>query len=86
MDKKYGLYGFVGIVGAVVVLWAGLSPFFLLLLVACPLMMFLMMGGMGGKGGKGAGTGDSKASEDVTRVAAGGRETRVDGDQDRHHH
>ena len=82
MDRKYELYGVVGVIGAVVVLWAGLSPFFLLLLVACPLMMFFMMRGMGGLGG---GAGDSKSSGDVTRDAAG-RETRVDGDQDHHHH
>jgi len=51
-DNKYAMYAVAIGVGGAVALWAGLPPFFLLLL-ACPLMMFFMMrGGMHGSHGE----------------------------------
>jgi hypothetical protein len=48
-SSRFPLYAVAIAVGGGLALWAGLSPFFLILLVACPLMMFFMMrGGMHG--------------------------------------
>lgn len=44
--SKYPLYGVAVVGGAALALWAGMSPF-LLIVLACPLMMFFMMRGMG---------------------------------------
>ncbi|MBA2560110.1 MAG: DUF2933 domain-containing protein [Propionibacteriales bacterium] len=48
-NDKYPLYAVAILVGSGIALWAGLSPFLLIFLVGCPLMMFFMMrGGMHG--------------------------------------
>ena len=48
-SKKYPLYAIAILGGGAIALWAGISPFLLLVLSACPLMMFFMMrGGMHG--------------------------------------
>jgi len=44
---KYPIYAVGIVVAAGLAVWAGISPFFLILL-ACPLMMFFMMRGMNG--------------------------------------
>jgi len=45
-SNKHSLYAMAILGGGGIALWAGISPFFLLVL-ACPLMMFFMMrGGM----------------------------------------
>lgn len=46
-NTNYGLYGLAIAGGVGVALWAGL-PAYLLLLLACPLMMVFMMRGMHG--------------------------------------
>lgn len=47
--KNFPLYALAILAGGGVALWAGISPFFLLILLVCPLMMFFMMrGGMHG--------------------------------------
>ena len=59
-SNSYPLYAVAIVVVAGIALWAGLSPFFLLLLLACPLMMFFMMrGGMHGDAHSGHGGSDS---------------------------
>lgn len=48
-NSRLPVYAVAIIVGGGLALWAGVSPFFLLVLLACPLMMFFMMrGGMHG--------------------------------------
>ena len=88
MGTKYGtyaIYGVVVLVGGAVGIRAGVSPFFLLFLVACPLMMFFMM-----RGGTGGGHHDSKSAEDASEESGRGRPTSLyrdqDHDQDRDHH
>ena len=62
-DNKYPLYAVAILVGGGFALWAGLSPFLLIFLVACPLMMYFMMrGGMHGDTHSGHG---GSASPDV---------------------
>ncbi|WP_309650726.1 DUF2933 domain-containing protein [Nocardioides sp.] len=47
-SSNYPLYVVAVVGGAAIALWAGMSPF-LLIVLACPLMMFFMMrGGMSG--------------------------------------
>ncbi|WP_341924995.1 DUF2933 domain-containing protein [Nocardioides psychrotolerans] len=46
-SSKYPLYVVAVVGGAAIALWAGMSPF-LLIVLACPLMMFFMMRGMSG--------------------------------------
>lgn len=49
MDRsKYPLYAVAVLAVGALVLWAGLPPIWLLLLVVCPLVMFFMMRGMHG--------------------------------------
>ncbi|MEJ7742829.1 MAG: DUF2933 domain-containing protein [Nocardioidaceae bacterium] len=46
-DNKYPLHAAAIFVGGAIAIWGGISPFFVIFLVACPLMMFFMMrGGM----------------------------------------
>jgi len=44
--NRYPAYAAALLVGGAIAIWAGLPPFLLLILVACPLMMFFMMRGM----------------------------------------
>ncbi|MGQ0843006.1 MAG: DUF2933 domain-containing protein [Sporichthyaceae bacterium] len=68
MNKnRYPLYGVAIVAGAALAIWAGLSPFFLLFLLVCPLMMFFMMRGMGGMGG--GMHGDSRRGDHEDSVA-----------------
>ena len=46
-SSKHPLYVVAVLGGAALALWAGISPF-LLIVLACPLMMFFMMRGMSG--------------------------------------
>ncbi|MBC7760298.1 MAG: DUF2933 domain-containing protein [Candidatus Saccharibacteria bacterium] len=62
-NSKYPLYAVAILVGGGLALWAGLSPFFLIFLVACPLMMFFMMRGMNGGMQGGHGHSDSDTSD-----------------------
>ena len=66
-SSRYPLYAVAILVGGGFALWAGLSPFFLIFLVACPLMMFFMMRGM--DGGMHGGHGDSDSD-----TSGGGKE------------
>lgn len=71
-SSRFPLYAVAILVGGGLALWAGLSPFFLVLLVACPLMMFFMMrSGMHGEAHGGHGGADSlhsaKQSSQPTR-------------------
>lgn len=66
MDSKGARYGAVIVAGGAIALWAGVPPFFLLFLVACPLMMFVMM-----RGGMHGGThADPDTSQDARRGTA----------------
>jgi hypothetical protein len=48
-SRNYPLYAVAIVVGGAIAIWAGVPPVFLMVLVACPLMMFFMMrGGMHG--------------------------------------
>ena len=75
-ENKYPLYGALILAGAGVAIWAGLSPFFLLFLLVCPLMMFFMMRGMGGGM---AGHSSTTKAEDPDRAL---RAARKDSDTD----
>ncbi|MEP6815807.1 MAG: DUF2933 domain-containing protein [Marmoricola sp.] len=57
MNKdKYLRYAVAAVAGVGIALWAGVPPFFLLIL-GCPVMMFFMMGSM--MGGQGSNHGDA---------------------------
>lgn len=59
MNKdRYPLYALAVVAGAALAVWAGISPFTLVFLLVCPLMMFFMMRGMNGgqKDGRGGGS------------------------------
>lgn len=47
-SNRYPAYMAAILVGGAIAIWAGLPPFLLIVLVACPLMMFFMMRGMHG--------------------------------------
>ncbi|MGQ0843443.1 MAG: DUF2933 domain-containing protein [Sporichthyaceae bacterium] len=64
-QNKYPLYGLVIATGAVLAVWAGLPPSFLLILLVCPLMMFFMMRGMHGNT---ADHGETKKTADPERA------------------
>jgi Protein of unknown function (DUF2933) len=55
-SNRYPFYAVAILVGGGIALWVGLSPFFLIFLLVCPLMMFFMMrGGMHGDAHSGHG-------------------------------
>lgn len=61
-NNRYAGYAVALLAGSAIALWAGLSPFFLLFFVACPLMMFFMM-----RGGMHGGHGESHSASDAQR-------------------
>lgn len=73
---RYGLYGLTLAGAAGVALWAGLPPFFLLILLVCPLMMFVMMRGMRGGQDNQQGRSANRSDESVRPMDAAERETR----------
>lgn len=81
MDTKYVGYAALIVAGSVVALWAGLPAFFLLLLLACPLIMFLMMRGGGHGGMHGRPDPSDGARRDTT-----GSSTGRDENQEHGHH
>ena len=81
-NMRYPLYAVAIGVGGAIALWAGLSPFLVLLLVACPLMMFFMMrGGMHGDAHSGHGGSDSPHREEQGSQAT--RPSDLDGSHER---
>jgi hypothetical protein len=51
-NNRYLIYAVAALGVGAVALWAGISPLFLIFLLVCPLMMFMMMrGGMHGESG-----------------------------------
>lgn len=77
------MYGTAIVVGGAVALWVGLSPFFLLLLLVCPLMMFMMMRG-GMHGGMGSGSGGTQDTHRVEPPREATGDLDADRDHDRH--
>ncbi|CAN5119920.1 hypothetical protein BH09ACT10_BH09ACT10_00080 [soil metagenome] len=77
-STKYPLFAVAVVVGGGFALWAGLSPFFLIFLVACPLMMFFMMRG-GMHGVNHGGHGESEANH----RSAPARPSDLDGSHER---
>lgn len=79
-DNKYPLYAVAILVGGAIALWAGLPPFFLIFLVACPLMMFFMMhgGGHGGHGGSDSSHGEKQGSQPTRPSDLDGSHERID--------
>ena len=84
-NRRYPVYAVAILAGSGIALWAGLPPFFLILLMACPLMMFFMMrGGMhvdahSGHGGHGG----SQSSPDATKGTPAARRSDLDGSHER---
>lgn len=83
-SSSYPLYAVAIVVGGAIALWAGLSPFLLILLLACPLMMFFMMrGGMhgdthGGHGGSDSPHGTKQGSQPTRPSDLDGSRGRID--------
>ena len=83
-SSRFPLYAVAILVGGGLALWAGLSPFFLVFLVACPLMMFFMMrGGMhgdnhGGHGGSGTDHGSERGARPTRPSDLDGSHERID--------
>ena len=76
---KYPLYGLAIVAAGALAIWAGMPPLYLLLL-ACPVMMFFMMGGMSGRSGhdeNGSSHVDDKTPPHATKPG------RLDGSHDR---
>ena len=81
---RYPLYGLALVAGGALAVWAGLSPFLLLLLVACPLMMFFMMRGMHGEQGNGGhGEAADPSSRTTKQGSDAGQSRRPDGSHER---
>ena len=84
-SSSYPLYVVAIVIGGAIALWAGLSPFLLVLLVLCPLMMFFMMrGGMhgdahGGHGRSGSANGTEQGSQSTRPSDLDGSHERIDG-------
>ena len=81
-SSRYPLYAVAIVVGGAVALWAGLSPFFLIFLVACPLMMFFMMRG-GMHGDSHGGHGESNAPHGAKHGSQPTRPSDLDGSHER---
>lgn len=77
-NNKYPLYAGAILVGGAIAIWAGLSPFFLIFLVACPLMMFFMM-----RGGMHGGHGESDSSRGGKQGSTPTRPADLDGSHER---
>lgn len=82
-SSRYPLYAIAIVLGAGIALWAGLPPFLLILLVACPLMMLFMMRGMGGMDGDAHGHGGSDSSHGATQDPQPARPSDLDGSHER---
>jgi len=80
---RYPLYGLALVAGAALAVWAGLPPFLLLFLVACPLMMFFMMRGMHGEQGHGDHGGAADPSSRTVQGSDAGQSRRPDGSHER---
>lgn len=80
-SSKYPLYAVAILVAGGFALWGGLPPFLLILLLACPLMMFFMMRGM--DGGMRGGHGESDSAVDGKHGSAPTRPADLDGSHER---
>lgn len=76
--NKYPLYAMAILAGGGVALWAGISPFFLLVLLVCPLMMFFMM-----RGGMHGGNGEQDHSQHGQQGSDSNRPADLDGSHER---
>jgi uncharacterized membrane protein len=78
--NKYPQYAVAILVGGAIAMWAGLSPFFLIFLVACPLVMFFMMrGGMhGGHAESDSARGENQGSTQPRPADLDGSHERID--------
>ncbi|WP_404380353.1 DUF2933 domain-containing protein [Knoellia locipacati] len=81
-SSRYPLYALAILVGGAIGLWAGISPFLLILLVLCPLMMFFMMRG-GMHGDAHSGHGESGAPDDPKQGSQPTRSADLDGSHER---
>ena len=83
-SSRFPLYAVAILVGGGLALWVGLSPFLLIFLVACPLMMFFMMrGGMhgdthGGHGGSDSSNSTKQGSQPTRPSDLDGTHERID--------
>ena len=84
-SSRYPLYGVAIVVGSGIALWAGIAPFFVLLLLACPLMMFFMMRS-GMHGDTHGGPSGSDPSRGATRGSRPARPSDLDGSHERIDH
>ena len=80
-NNRFPLYVVAIIVGGGLALWAGISPLFLLVLLACPLMMVFMMRGMHGDAH--GGHGGSYSPHSTTPGAQPTRPADLDGSHER---
>ena len=78
MDNKYAGYAVALLAGGAIALWAGLSPFLLLLFVVCPLLMFFMM-----RGGMHGGHGESHSAPNGQRSSQPTHPSDLDGSHER---
>jgi hypothetical protein len=76
-SNKHSLYAMAILGGGGIALWAGISPFFLLVL-ACPLMMFFMM-----RGGMQGGHGERDPSQHGHQGSTSTRPANLDGSHER---
>ena len=81
-SNRSRLYAVAIAVGGGLALWAGLPPFLLIFLVACPIMMFFMMRG-GKHGGGHDGHGESDSSRGAKQGSQPARASDLDGSHER---
>lgn len=82
-SSRLPVYAVAILVGGGLALWAGVPPFLLILLLACPLMMFFMMrgdahGGHGGHGGSGSPHSTQQGSQPTRSSDLDGSHERLD--------
>lgn len=76
--KNFPLYALAVLAGGGLAIWAGISPFFLLILLVCPLMMFFMM-----RSGMHGGHGEQDHSQHGQPGSAPTRPADLDGSHER---
>ncbi len=74
--SKYLPYVVAGLIGVGIAVWAGV-PAYLLLVLACPVMMFFMMSSMSGGNTRGRGPHDGPA-DDTRTPTRDGSDDRID--------
>lgn len=79
---RYAIYGLAIVAGGAVAIWVGVSPAFLLFLLACPVMMFFMMRGM--HDGQSSGDKETRSpSSDTQQQPAPSQPRTLDGSHER---